>query len=145
MSRAVTLTRHLKQYDRDLFASLEVHPELSDKVIYVCRHNAARPHEPYFIFALTDDWTAKGKPRDWGIEVVMNRIRAIDLWKNETVVDRLMKDYTKQAESDDRAMRNSMESFLYEFRRDFAKATNHINTANLGKLDNRRIKEQRRI
>lgn len=133
MGRAESLTRHLKRYDSELYASGQ-----PTGAVWILRRNRSRPHEPHFIFALTDDWSHRGTPREWGIEVVLNRIRAIDLWKNETVVDRVIKDYETADASEQRAARNSIESFLLEFRRPFAKATNHINTSTLPKVDARR-------
>lgn len=137
--RANSLTKHLKGHDSSLYAACEAHSVFpSTSVIYVLRKNPAKPHEPFFIFALTDDWTAKSRPREWGIEVVLNRIVAMDLWKNETVMDRLFRDYEKREASEKRARRNDIEDFLYDFRKDFAKATNGINTSLLPKTDLRR-------
>jgi hypothetical protein len=134
MGRAETLTRHLKRHDSELYASRQ-----PTGAIWVLRRNRSRPHEPHFIFALTDNWTAQGRPREWGIEPVLNRIKAHDLWRNaDSVVDRILADHEKSEESDRRAARNSIESFLLEFRKPFARATNGINTSTLSKIDNRR-------
>lgn len=138
MSRAETLTSYLKRYDAELYAELAAHNLLPTKVIYILRRNRSRPHEPHFIFALTRDWTAKTEPREWGIEVVLARLRAMDLWKSETVVDRVIADAEKAQESKDRDAKNNIESFLREFRREFARSTNQINTSNLAKTDARR-------
>lgn len=137
--RASALTKHLKRHDSDLYAACEAHSVLpATRVIYVLRRNPSRLHEPFFIFALTEDWSAKAPPRDWGIEVVLNRIIGLDLWKNETVVDRFIKEYEKREESERRSVRNDIESFLLDFRKDFARATNHINTSCLPKTEARR-------
>ena len=141
MSRALVLTKHLRAYDRELYASCEKHPLRDDKVMYVLRRNRVRPHEPHFIFALTQDWSPKGRPVEWGIEVVMNRIKAMDLWKDETIVDRVIRDGEKIEESEKREARNTIESFLKDFRREFAKGTNHINTSLLNKYDKRRERD----
>lgn len=141
MSRAETLTKHLKQYDPSLFASNDrrigymLNPKQS---VWVLRKNSARPSEPHLVFSLTDNWTMHGSPREWGIEVVLSRLRAMDLWRDDGVIRRLEQDYAKTEESDKRASRNNIESFLLEFRRDFAKATNHINTSLLPNVDARR-------
>lgn len=141
MGRAETLTSHLKRYDQNLFASgdRKVSGILNPLgAIWVLRKNSARPHEPHIVFALTDNWTIHGKPREWGIEVVLNRLRAMDLWRDDQVINRLEADYSKSEESEKRAGRNNIESFLLDFRKDFAKATNHINTSLLPKTDARR-------
>jgi hypothetical protein len=133
LGRAETLTRHLKRHDSELYASRQ-----PTGAIHVCRRNRSRPHEPYFIFALTDTWQASGRPREWGIEPILNRIKALDLWRDQTVVDEIIADAEKQAESDGRAARNSIESFLLDFRKPFAKAFDGVNTSTLAKIDNRR-------
>lgn len=145
MDRVVTLNRYLRGYDSELYCEwglppwVRVNLALDPKpAIYVLRRNQQKPHEPHFIFALTEDWTHRSTPREWGIEVVLNRIKAMDLWKSETVVDRLMKDAEAREESEKRATRNNIESFLYDFRSEFAKGTNHINTSSLAKTDARR-------
>lgn len=133
MGRAETLTKHLKRHDCELFASCG-----PTGVVFVCRNNRGKPHEPHFIFALTDNWSMKGEPRDWGIEPVLNRIKAMDLWRDDSFVENFIKEHDKKTESDDRARRSDMESFLIEFRRQFARATNDINTATMQKIDSRR-------
>jgi len=148
MGRLESLNRSLKNYDRELYAEWGLPKGVMGNLmkitdaplpsIHILRRNQAKPHEPHFIFALTEDWTARSPAREWGIEVVMNRVRAMDLWKDETVLDRFMKDSERIAESEKREQRNSIESFLLEFRKDFARATNHINTSLLPKTDKRR-------
>lgn len=145
MDRVGVLNRYLRGYDSELYCEWGLPPGVRQillgqpkPAIYILRRNRQKPHEPHFIFALTEDWTHKSAPREWGIEVVLNRLKAMDLWKNETVIDRLMKESIAKEASDKRAQRNSIESFLYDFRREFAKGTNHINTSNLAKIDARR-------
>lgn len=135
MGRAETVTRYLKEHDSQLYASRQ-----PTGVIWVLRRNRARPHEPHFIFALTDNWTAQGRPVEWGILPILNRIKAIDLWNSgDSVVERVIADYERAEESDRRAARNSIESFLIEFRKPFARATDGINTSLLPKTDKRRM------
>lgn len=84
--------------------------------------------------SLTDTWKANGTPRNWGIDVVLNRVKANDLWNNPD----FMNDFVKQNEaieaSKDRAFKNDVEAFLYDFRSEFHKATSDINTASLDKV-----------
>lgn len=149
MDRVGTLNRYLKAYDSELYCEWGLPKGVMGNLlktsnepfpaIYVLRRNRQKPHEPHFIFALTDDWTWRSPAREWGIEVVLNRLKAMDLWKDETVVDRFMQQTEKNEESEKRQVRNSIEDFLYDFRKDFAKATNHINTSSLAKTDKRRM------
>lgn len=87
----------------------------------------------YLVMSLTDTWGRKGKPVDWGVLPIMERLRAMDLWNSENLATEFMKNEEKDEKSRERAMRNSTESFLYDFRDQFKKATSDINTSNLSK------------
>lgn len=135
-SRAKEVNRVVKGYDKYLFARRECNGGL-----HVYRRTPSNSACPYqFVFALTDSWTASGRPVDWGLEVVLNRLRAIDCWKSENIFKQLEIDREKAEESRKRGMATTIEAFLYDFRRDFAKATNDINTSSLAKVDRRAIK-----
>ncbi len=85
------------------------------------------------VFALTDNWSSSGKPCDWGIEPIYQRLKAIDLWSNESLWADLDKEHEEAEASRDRDRKNSMESFLYDFRDQFKKTFNDINTTNMVK------------
>lgn len=125
-SWAKTLDRSLKGHDRMLYVQ-ETRAGRFD--IYRKSEMGMRP--PHFLFSLTDNWQLKGTPVPWGTEVVLNRIKAHDLWRDDTFVERWIKDEEARKESKERARRNSIESFLYDFRSQFHRATSDINTSNL--------------
>lgn len=89
---------------------------------------------PHLVFSLTDTWTAEGAPVPYGTEVVLNRVKAHDLWRDDQFVERWIAEKEQEEKSEERALKNSIESFLYDFRRPFMKATSDINTANLNKV-----------
>lgn len=85
---------------------------------------------PYLVFALTDDWTVYGRAVDWGLEPILKKVRACDLWVRDLVSESIASmDRTK--ESRDRDVTNHIESYLSDNRREFARRTNDIRTANL--------------
>jgi len=127
--RVREVNRVVKNYDRELGAYRD-----QDGKIHVTRTD---PKSRSLVFSLTDTWQAQGTPREWGLEVIMARLRAIDLWKDETVLDRLELEQQKREEANRRDLSNTTESFLYDFRRQFAKATDCINTGTLEKRDPR--------
>jgi len=133
--RTRSVNRVVQGYDKDLVAQRE-----RNGAIHIYRKTGRSSDPLVFITALTDTWTASGKPVEWGLEVVRNRLIAHDLWKDETVVDRLEKEQMAAQESAERDRMNSIEAFLYEFRRSFARATNDINTSALAKVDRRALK-----
>lgn len=130
---AKRLDKVLKGHDSKLFVQ-ETKPGRYD----VYRKSQAGGHMPHFIFALTEDWSPTGVPVCYGYDVVLNRIKAFDLWRDDTFVERWIKEHEKHEESKDRARRNSIEAFLYDFRRQFARATDSVNTGTMDKKVHRK-------
>lgn len=122
------MDKALKAHDSLLFLQ-ETKPGRFD--VYRKSQTGANP--PHFIFPLTDTWKPDGKPVDWGIEVVLNRLKAHDMWNDKSFIATLPELHEKEAESKDRARRNDIESFLYDFRSQFHRATSDINTSLMDK------------
>jgi hypothetical protein len=96
---------------------------------------------PHFVFALTENWSMDSRPVDWGLEPILQRLKDIDLW-NRDLVSEQEKLYDKNKASRDRALDNHIESYLKDHRRDFARATNDVSTANMNKIDKRKTGEK---
>ncbi len=124
-----TLNRSLKTYDSCLYAQ-ETRPGRCD----VYRKSKFGCNPPNFVFSLTDTWQPTGRPVEYGLEVVMDRLRALDLWRDDKFVENYLSRLVKEKDEKDRDRKNNIESFLYDFRSQFQKATNDINTGNLKKL-----------
>lgn len=139
-SRAKLLTSHLKEYDHDLYAIRES----STGTIHVYR-KAKRPihfnyddvnyvalvENPQFILALTDNWTLKGRPVDWGIDPLLERIRSIDSFNAAKKVQDLIASYEARSAQKDKDRKDSHEAWLRDNRNVFKRAFNDINTSNL--------------
>jgi hypothetical protein len=96
---------------------------------------------PHFVFALTNTWKTNGKPVDWGLEPIAARLKAIDLWNRPTLVDDLIESYEKDDKAMERELDNSIESFLLDFRKQFARTFDDVNTGSMNKkLDKRSSK-----
>lgn len=93
----------------------------------------------HLVMSLTDTWGISGKRVDWGIEPIMARIRALDLWQNQNMANQFFEQEEKFEKSKEREFRNNVESFLYDFKSTFAKSMNDVNTSNLSKKINKRI------
>lgn len=144
------LTRNLKSHDRELFAA-------RNKQDIVCVWRKSRrlqgPYEvdgfsfynladaPEYVFALTDNWTTSGSPVPWGSEVVLQRLRAIDLWNHESYLDEVDAANEAVDKSRRKDVSNNIEAFMYDFRREFAKATNDINTSTMDMSEQKRRKK----
>lgn len=128
-------TRALKRYDKDLFAKHN-----QDGVMCVFRK--AKRFEPVvvsesfkfynlvdgiqFVFSLTENWTLSTKPRQWGIDRVLERIREIDGWENARMFDEMDKANDQVDESSRRALRNETEAFFADNRKEFIKGIDEI-------------------
>lgn len=147
MGRAERITRAIKSHDRLLYCDenkegkLCVYRKSTRYEAYRLDDDSilqfARP-TPHFIFAITHDWRASGNPVDWGILPIMARLRAIDLW-NRDLAEEIIQQEERNIEASARDRRNNTESFLLEFRKQFAKTFDGVNTANMSKKDSRRL------
>lgn len=100
---------------------------------------------PQFVFALTDNWKTSGAPRDWGSEVILNRLRLMDAWEDQKILEKMDKENEKLQESRKRDFRNKTEDFLYEKHSQIKKSWNEVNTSTLGKDDPRKRKRDKKM
>lgn len=140
MGRAKEVTKFIQRFDRELFCEMGREGKLcvfrkgqsvesydvDGQVIHFIRPT------PYLVFALTDDWTIHGEPREWGLMPILTRLQEIDLW-NRDLAKESLESIEKGKNSRERALDNHLESFLKENRREFARLTNDINTSTLTK------------
>ncbi len=147
-------TKALRSYDRDLFAGRTKDGLLcvfrkSKRYDLVCDAVDFKLYnlrdDKQFVFAITDNWMATGKPRDWGIERVLGRVREIDVVANKRLFDEMDAHNEKVDESKQRGIRNEMEAFWSHERRRFAKATDDILTHSLSKDEPRKRLKDRSI
>jgi len=150
VGRADRITRELKNHDSLLYCDWGKAGRLcvfrkstrwesyrldEDAVLSVARST------PHLIFALTDTWNERGEPKDWGIEPILARIKAIDLW-NRDLAEEIIQGAEKDLETAARDRRNTTESFLLDFRKQFAKSFDDVNTANMSKKDKRSLHDK---
>lgn len=143
------LTRAVSGYDRELFVkregeTLRVLRKATRFLSYEVdgQHLLYSVSAPHVIFHLTDNWTVNGKPVEWGVEPLLSRLRAIDSHKRD-VAGEIIENQKKSEEISKKDFRNNNEAFLKDFRRQFSKAFNNINTSTLDrKADLRRKREK---
>lgn len=151
-TRLREINRELKSYDRDLYAD-----RIQSGMVQIYRksvrwesfkydnftfHYAKK--NPQFILALTDNWLLTGKPAEWGLEPLIQRMKEMDQWRDDGQYARLVKERERQEEDKERSKRNNIRAIASDLRKDFAKATNEINTSTLEKIDKRRFKNGNR-
>ncbi len=90
------------------------------------------------VLPITDTWTESGKPVDWGIEPIYGKIQQLDGWRDDGDYERFVKQRERNKANKEREHKNEMRAAAYDCRREFARATNDINTSTLEKVDKRR-------
>ena len=86
------------------------------------------------VLPCTDTWTDLGVPVDWGIEPIFWQIQKLDGWRNDDY-DSFCESREERKRNRDRAFRNEMRARAADLRREFAKATNDINTSTIEKKE----------
>lgn len=144
--RVKRITEELKKHDRNLFA-MRTNTGMVQVWRKAERWAAAenlygefdRSSNPMnFITALTDNWKLDGEPVDRGIEPLMHMLRNMDSWTRGSQLDQMRKRREKEKEDLDRQKRNEIRALAADSRKDFAKATNDINTSAWDMTDARR-------
>lgn len=148
------INRTVRAHDRDLFAErshlgyIRIMRRSYQAVAYdmgggdvIVDHQ----YSPQFVFALTDDWTANGSPRDWGAMVVLDRLRKHDAWNNEALFAELEKEEKEAEERKERDFKNSNEAWLADQHSTFKEAFKDVRIANFDKSDRRRRKFEKRM
>ncbi len=147
-------TRALKRYDSDLFAGRTMDGAAcvfrrTKRFEHVCEYRGEAllvlREDIQLVFALTDTWNMAGKPRDWGIDFVLNRVKEIDAVANAKIFEEMDLHNEKIDQSKKRHLKNEMEAFWSHERRRFAKATDDILTHSLSKNEKRKRLKDRSI
>lgn len=143
------LTGAVKRHDPKLFVkkdsygrmvvwreSYELRPYEVDGTVIHCMESA-----PHFIMAFTHNWLMTGSPCEWGVDPLLERLKAIDSWSKQSFVNAEMEETNQRVDaSQKRDMDNKLEAAAYESHATFKKTFSDINTANMKKIDKRRIK-----
>ncbi len=149
MDRSKRISSVIKTHDRELYC------EMREGKLCIMRKsarieaydvNGTTIHfvrsAPFFIFALTEDWRFDSEPRDWGLEPILHKIRSHDLWSRD-LAGECLKQTEKMTEVRARERSNNNEAFLKDYRRQFAKTFDDVNTGSMDKTkDKRRLGEK---
>lgn len=148
--RTIQITKALQGYDSLLYAKevgsrVDIFRKSFEYVAYdLDGTTLLAPKEvPHRIFSLTDNWKAFGRPVEWGIEPILAKIRAGDLWKRDIASEQIASKENEE-KSQERAFRNETEAFLKDQRRAIAKHWGDINTSTMVRHDRRR-RDDRKI
>lgn len=126
------INRIVKGHDRDLSATR------SHLGMIVIDRKASVSAPAQRVFALTDDWTMNGKPRDWGAEVVLDRLKKHDLATNTRLMQDLEEREEELAKQKERDLENKNEAWAYEYHRTFKETFKDTLTHSMDKSERRR-------
>lgn len=96
------------------------------------------------VIPVTHNWNfedasfSPGVPVDWGIEPILSQVQKTDSWRDDGEYDRFCEARRRRKEDLDRAHRNEFRAAAADCRREFARATNDINTSSLEKTRSRK-------
>ncbi len=153
-SRTKTLTEHLRRYESKLFAQRDD----ETKVIHVMREGTITmgplhygemkfyytKSAAHFIMCLTDNWTLSGSPRDWGIDLVINRLQEIDSWNRAKMFEEMREGREKTTKAQEKDRINKHEAWLRDNKNIFKRAFNDINVSSINSKE-KEIEHGRKI
>lgn len=148
MGRANVVTDYIKRYDSQLYCKdregklciFRKGQRIESYDVDGVTIDFVRP-APHFVCALTDDWTTNGKPVEWGLMPILERLQSHNLWERD-IVKELQNAYDKKEASKSRELDNHIESYLKDNRKAFAKATDDVLTHSMSKTDKRKLGEE---
>jgi hypothetical protein len=151
MRREIILTRHLKQYDKDLFAKTA-----ENGLTFIIRNKQRAKsfefngkvftyfvNDPQMIMPLTNDLTDKGRPADWGIEAILAILKSMDGHRSDTVLKRIEKSLEKQCDDRSKSVNTAFEEHHDEFSHSFKKLFSDFNVSSMDQTDVRKKLEQK--
>lgn len=131
------LTKALRGFDPSLFVRRN-----DEGTLCLWAERLLRPDEPEFVLMLTEDWTWKTPPREWGVEAIIAKLQDMKRGAPE-ILEELTAHNEKLRASRERGFKSENEAFFKDYRRQFAKATSDINTSTIEKVDLRREREKK--
>lgn len=147
--RVKRITEVVRGHDRQLFA----YRSMDGKVLVMRQgdrlaasdYNQSAPDvaklNPQLVFALTDTWRVDGIPVEWGLEPILDQLKSRDAWAHPDTFRDMVKTRDRVKADQERSKRNEIRGLAADLRREFASATNDINTSTVEKVDRRRVKD----
>ncbi len=124
----------VKKYDYCLYAE-----RMATGIIHIYRRHASKLGPTQFVFAITDNWQATGKPVEWGELPIRCRLRVIDAMNNPDMFEDIVASYKRREESEDKERRNTFEAMAADMYPAFKKTFYDTNRTGLAK-ETRRMK-----
>lgn len=151
MYRLERITKEVKKYDRHLYCALDhrKRPTIyrkSFRCVSFMYNDCVITHQipdDYNVMTLTHDWSQGGQVVDWGLEPIMQRLRAIDCWQSDSEINQFEKLNEEYEAKKNRHLTSKTEDIAREMAPVFKKTFSDVNTASMAKLDNRRNRDKK--
>lgn len=128
MTRAERLTQAVMTYDKALYVIQtssgcyqvwrKEFPKDWDGLTFSARS------EKQFILALTNDWTLTGTPVEWGIDPLLNKLKEMDAWRDDSYYGQMVKERETNEANKHRRFKNNVRAMALDIRKDVAKVSN---------------------
>lgn len=79
------------------------------------------------VTSLTHDWSMDGRPVEWGLDLIWNKLSFMDAWRDDTFFDRMVKDREKAEEIKERSQKNEYLAQAADLRSAFRKTFEDYN------------------
>ena len=136
--RLSRLNRAIKDYDKDLYVIRSPNgmdqvwrKSLPKDLFGLTEASHSSKPNVNFILALTDDLKLTGNPVEWGIEPIIATLKSWDNWRDDTQFEKMKKRREFNEESEKNSQKHEFRARAADMRKDFARATNEINTSSL--------------
>lgn len=127
--RASRLQKELRSYDPQLFVVKASNGMLQvwrkpDSLNLANLYADERPKSAQLILPITDDWTLKGRPVEWGIDPILRKISSMDAWRDDSGYDKFVKRREQAEQERVRVRSNENRARANDLRKDIARVTN---------------------
>lgn len=133
------LNKHLKKYDSKLFCAragdkIDVYRNVYRQDVYKIGDETLihLVEVPSHVLSLTEDWTVTGRPVDWGVEPLLQRLRKMDTWNHDSWSEAEAGAERNRALKK-RRLKNKLDDIGYEVQPYFKKAADEFNFSNVSK------------
>lgn len=134
-------TKIVRKHDRALYAvdagsCLQIHRKADS----IHQTFFSSPMNQY-VLSLTDNWKPDGNPVEWGEVPLLEMLSSMDTWRSSTDLGELRQRRERDEELRKNSIKNEIRARAADLRKDFARATNDINTSTVDMVDRRRMKD----
>lgn len=144
MDRVRTLTNLVRKHDPMLYACKEGDLTIIKRKGH--RFETVRFQDSYITYSVSDDWiilpltenwSVKGTPVEWGSVPIWQRLCEIDGHKRD-LIGIQNSERARSEQSRRNTLKNNTEAFVKDWRKQFSRTFSDVNVSSMEKIDKRR-------